>query len=127
MKNILVTGGCGYIGSHTICELSKYDYNIIVIDNLCNSSKEIIPIIEKITKKNIILYEFSIDNKVKLKDVFKNHNIEEVIHFAALKSVSESISNPLKYYKNNVTSTITLLEVMEEYNCKKLIFNPLLP
>ncbi len=110
MKNILVTGGLGFIGSHTIIELSKYDYNIIVVDNLSNSN---INMVEKINglifPKEITFFECDIINTVLLDDIFKWYNIYGVIHFAALKSVSESVQYPLMYYNNNIVGTINFI------------------
>ena len=123
MKTILVTGGCGFIGSHTVCELYKANYDVIIVDNFINSNKSVIKSIESIINKKLVVYEFDILDKEKLRKIFNNHNIDGVIHFAALKSVPESIKEPLKYYKNNITATLILLEVMREYNCKKLIFS----
>ena len=123
MKTILVTGGCGFIGSHTVCELYKENYNVIIVDNFINSYKSVIRSIESIIKEDLIVYDIDILDKEKLREIFNKHDIDGVIHFAALKSVSESISKPLQYYKNNITGTITLLEVMQEYNCNQLIFS----
>ena len=93
MQTILVTGGCGYIGSHTVCELVKNNYDIIIIDNFINCSKNIIYKMEELTNRKLKLYKFDIGDKEKLLNVFHNHKIDAVIHFAALKSVSESISH----------------------------------
>ena len=123
MKTILVTGGCGFIGSHTVCELFKSNYNVIIIDNFINSNHSVISQMETIINTELTVYEFNIQDKDKLKRVFKNHTIYGVIHFAALKSVSESIKNPLEYYNNNITATLTLLEVMEEFHCNQFIFS----
>jgi UDP-glucose 4-epimerase len=123
MKTILVTGGCGFIGSHTVCELVQSNYNVIIIDNFINSDQSVINKMESIINTELTVYEFDIQDKDKLKYVFQNHTIDGVIHFAALKSVSESIKKPLEYYNNNITATLTLLEVMEEFNCKKIIFS----
>jgi UDP-glucose 4-epimerase len=123
MKTILVTGGCGFIGSHTVCELVKSNYKVIIIDNFINSNPSVINQMESIINTELTVYEFDIQDKDKLKYVFQNHSIDSVIHFAALKSVSESISNPLDYYNNNITATLTLLEVMDEFKCHQLIFS----
>lgn len=120
---ILVTGGTGYIGSHTVCELLDNDYEVVIIDNLCNSNKDVVEKIEQITNKKISFYEIDLRNKEDLRKVFKEHKIDGVIHFAGLKAVGESVKLPLKYYNNNLLSTITLLEVMEENNCKNIVFS----
>jgi UDP-glucose 4-epimerase len=124
-KNILLTGGNGYIGSHTIIQILKNnDYNVIVVDNLINSCKNNIELIKKIIyPKDFIFYEGNILDKDLLENIFEKNDIYAVIHFAALKSVGESIKNPLYYYKNNISGTLQLLEVMEKYNVKNLIFS----
>lgn len=120
---ILVTGGAGYIGSHTIIELHKANHEVIVVDNLSNSSKESIKRVEEITGKPVKFYEYNILDKDKLQQIFKENEIDTVIHFAAFKAVGESVSNPLKYYHNNIAGTVTLLEVMSEYNVKNIVFS----
>jgi len=120
---ILVTGGAGYIGSHTIIELQKADHNVIVVDNLSNSSRESLNRVEKISGKSVKFYEYNILEKGKLQEIFKTNSIDMVIHFAAFKAVGESVSNPLKYYHNNIAGTVTLLEVMSEYNVKNIVFS----
>ena len=120
---ILITGGAGYIGSHTLIELDNAGYDFVVYDNLSNSSKESIKRVEKIINKNISFEEGDIRNKETLKSVFTRYNIDSVIHFAGLKAVGESVAKPLEYYDNNVVGTITLLEVMKEFNCKKIVFS----
>lgn len=124
-KNILLTGGNGFIGSHTIVEILKNNnYNIIIVDNLVNSNTNNLDSIKKIIyPKNYIFYKGDISDKSLLENIFETHNIYAVIHFAALKSVNESIQNPLLYYKNNISGTLTLLDVMEKYNVKNLIFS----
>jgi len=121
--NILVTGGAGYIGSHTLIELAEANYDFIVYDNLSNSSEESIKRVSKIINKNITFIKGDIRDKNRLKEVFENYKIEAVIHFAGLKAVGESVQKPLKYYDNNVCGTLKLLEVMKEYNCKKIVFS----
>jgi UDP-glucose 4-epimerase len=121
--NILVTGGAGYIGSHTIIELIAAGHTAIVVDNLSNSSREAIRRVEKITSATIPLFVFDLQNKEKLETVFKEHVIDVVIHFAGLKAVGESTSQPLRYYDTNIGSTITLLEVMDTYNVRRLVFS----
>ena len=120
---ILITGGAGYIGSHTLIELANSNYDFIVYDNLCNSSKESIKRVEKIIDKSIIFEQGDIRDSKRLQEVFKKYDIDSVIHFAGLKAVGESVQNPLEYYDNNVNGTIVLLEVMKEYNCKKIVFS----
>lgn len=120
---ILITGGAGYIGSHTLILLSEAGYDFVVYDNLSNSSKESIKRVEQIINKNISFEEGDIRDKSALEKVFTKYNIDSVIHFAGLKSVGESVSNPLGYYDNNVIGTLRLLEVMKEFNCKKIVFS----
>ncbi len=120
---ILVTGGAGYIGSHTIIELHKANHDVIVVDNLSNSSKESLKRVEKISGKAVKFYEYNILNKGKLQEIFKTNKIDIVIHFAAFKAVGESVTQPLKYYHNNIAGTVTLLEVMSEFNVKNIVFS----
>ncbi len=121
--SILVTGGVGYIGSHTVVELLNRDEDIIIVDNLVNSKPEAINRIKKITGKDFKFYEVDILDEKKLENVFKENNIESVIHFAGLKAVGESVEKPLEYYQNNVAGTLTLLKIMIKYNCKKIVFS----
>jgi len=120
---ILVTGGAGYIGSHTLIELSNAGYDFIVYDNLCNSSKESLKRVEKIINKDIILELGDIRDSKRLKEIFFKYEIDSVIHFAGLKAVGESVVNPIEYYDNNVLGTVKLLEVMKEFKCKKIVFS----
>ena len=120
---ILVTGGCGFIGSHTCCELLDNDYEVVVIDNLSNSKEDVIDKIKEITNKNLKFYKGDLCDKELVDKIFKIENIDAVIHFAGLKAVGESVKKPLLYYRNNIDSTLTLLEVMNKYNCKKLVFS----
>ena len=120
---ILVTGGCGFIGSHTCCELLDNNYEVVVIDNLSNSKEDVIDKIKKITNKDLKFYKGDLCDKELVDNIFKNENIDAVIHFAGLKAVGESVKKPLLYYRNNIDSTLTLLEVMNKYNCKKLVFS----
>ena len=120
---ILVTGGTGYIGSHTCVELLKNGYEVIIIDNLCNSKKEVVDNIEKITNKQVQFVEGDVRDKDLLRTIFKNNKIAAVIHFAGLKAVGESVEKPLLYYQNNLDSTLNLCEIMNEFNIKKLIFS----
>lgn len=121
--NILVTGGLGYIGSHTCCELLDKGYNVVIIDNLSNSKKEVANYIKKITNKDIKFYEGDVCDKVLLEHIFSTNKIDAVIHFAGYKAVGESVKSPLKYYRNNIDSTLSLCEVMDKYNCKNLVFS----
>jgi len=120
---ILVTGGAGYIASHTNLELLNAGYDVVAVDNLSNSSSESIRRVEKLTGKNITFYENDILDKEALINIFEKEKIDAVIHFAGLKAVGESCKIPLKYYKNNVAGTVNLLEVMEMYNVKNLVFS----
>ncbi len=120
---ILVTGGAGYIGSHTLIELSNAGYDFIVYDNLSNSSKKSLKRVEKIINKDIILELGDIRDLKRLKEVFFKYDIDSVIHFAGLKAVGESVVNPIEYYDNNVLGTVKLLEVMKEFKCKKIVFS----
>lgn len=120
---ILVTGGAGYIASHTNLELLNAGYEVAVIDNLSNSCMESVKRVEKLTGKKISFYEADILDKDALKTIFTNEKIDAVIHFAGLKAVGESCLIPMKYYKNNLSGTINLLEVMEEFRVKKLVFS----
>ena len=120
---ILVTGGTGYIGSHTCVELLDAGYEIVVIDNLSNSKIEVVDKIKEITGKNFKFYEGDCCDKNILTKIFEENEISAVIHFAGFKAVGESVKLPLKYYRNNLDSTITLLEVMNEYGVKKIAFS----
>lgn len=121
--SILITGGAGYIGSHTAILLIEAGYDIVIFDNFCNASQESIKRVEQIVGKNIPLIEGDIRSKDALNTVFENHNIDAVIHFAGLKAVGESVEQPLKYYDNNVYGTLVLCEVMRKYGCKSIIFS----
>jgi len=120
---ILVTGGAGFIGSHTCIELLDAGYELVIVDNFSNSKKEVLDRIRKITGKDFFFYEVDLLNKEHLECVFENHSIEAVIHFAGLKAVGESVAKPLKYFKTNLQSTIYLCELMQKYNVKKLVFS----
>lgn len=121
--NILVTGGAGYIGSHTIIELIKNGHEVIVADNLSNSSRESIKRVEKITNSIVPFYEIDVRNNAALEEIFGKNTIDAVIHFAGLKSVGESVSKPIEYYENNIDSTLVLLKTMQKFSVKKLIFS----
>jgi UDP-glucose 4-epimerase len=120
---ILVTGGAGYIGTHTVVELLNAGQEVIIVDNLSNSSVEALARVHTITGKDVTFYQGDILNKALLQKVFADHSIESVIHFAGLKAVGESVKKPLKYYENNVTGTIILCQVMAENNVKNLVFS----
>jgi len=120
---ILVTGGAGYIGSHTCVELLNAGYEIIVVDNLVNSSEKSLERVREITGKKLTFYEADLLDKEALEHIFKKENIDSVIHFAGLKAVGESVSIPLKYYHNNITGTITLCEVMQKYSVKDIVYS----
>ena len=120
---ILVTGGTGYIGSHTVLQLLDADYNVIILDNLSNSKLESLRRLEKLSGQEIKFYQVDLLDYDKLEEVFVNESIDAVIHFAGLKAVGESVEIPLHYYKNNVTGTINLCEIMQKYNVKKLVFS----
>ena len=123
METILVTGGAGYIGSHTVLDLITKGYNVIIADDFSNSSKKVINILEKLAEKKIIYYEVDIRNKAELKKIFKENRIDAVINFAGFKAVGESVEKPLMYYDNNLIGMIVLLEVMEEFSVKRLVFS----
>ena len=123
MKNILVTGGFGFIGSHTCIELINNNYQIVVADNFVNSSKNVIPKIEKLIERNIKYYDIDLTNKDQLERCFQENKIDVVIHFAGLKAVGESVRKPILYYNNNLISTLNLLEVMQKYKCFNLVFS----
>jgi UDP-glucose 4-epimerase len=120
---ILVTGGVGYIGSHTCIELLKADYEVVVVDNLCNSSLEALKRVEKLADRSIPFYKVDIRDKAALIRVFKKNSIDGVIHFAGLKAVSESVEKPIEYYDTNVGGTFILAEVMRDFNCKTFVFS----
>ncbi len=120
---ILVTGGAGYIGSHTCVELLNEGYEVVVVDNLCNSSEEALKRVEKITGKKVTFYEIDLLDKEGLTQVFEKEKIDSVIHFAGLKAVGESVRKPLEYYHNNITGTLILCDVMRQYGCKNIVFS----
>ena len=120
---ILVTGGAGYIGSHTCVELLNADYDIVIVDNLSNSKPEALKRVKEITGKDYKFYEVDILDKEELEKVFSENDIKAVIHFAGLKAVGESVEIPLKYYHNNITGTLVLCEVMKKYDVKKMVFS----
>ena len=123
MKRILITGGAGFIGSHIAVELLEKDFDVIVYDNLSNSSIESLKRVEKITRKNLKFFKADVLDKEKMKDVLKREEIDLVIHCAALKAVGESVKKPLEYYHNNLTGTLSLLDAMKESNVKNIVFS----
>lgn len=120
---ILVTGGAGYIGSHTCVELLNAGYEVVVVDNLSNSCMEAVKRVEEITGKKITFYEEDILNRAALTRIFEKESIDSVVHFAGLKAVGESVRKPLEYYHNNITGTLTLCEVMREHGVKDIVFS----
>ena len=122
-KTILVTGGAGYIGTHTCVELIQNGYQVVVIDNYINSSSLAMSAVEEITKKSIHIYNTDIRDSVALKKIFKEHSIDAIIHFAGLKAIGKSVADPLQYYSNNISGTIALLEVAKNFGCKNFIFS----
>ena len=120
---ILVTGGAGYIGSHTCVELLNEGYEVVVVDNLCNSSEKSLERVEQITGKKVTFYKADLLDKAALSKVFDKESIDSVIHFAGLKAVGESVSKPLEYYHNNITGTLVLCDVMREHGCKNIVFS----
>ena len=120
---ILLTGGAGYIGSHTAVELLNSDYEIAIVDNLSNSKIEVIDKIKKITGKDFNFYNGDIRDEELLSKIFEKERIDAVIHFAGLKAVGESVEKPIEYYQNNIIGTLTLLELMQYYNCKNIVFS----
>lgn len=120
---ILVTGGMGYIGSHTCVELLERGMDVIIVDNLCNSKTEAMKRVEAITGKAPVFYELDVRDEARLSAVFDRHSIDAVIHFAGLKAVGESVEKPMLYYDNNLNSTITLCRVMSGHGCKRIIFS----
>ncbi len=120
---ILVTGGTGYIGSHTAIELLKNGEEIVVVDNLSNSKIEMVDKIKKLSGKDFKFYEVDLLDREKLEKVFQENDIKEVIHFAGLKAVGESCEKPIEYYHNNITGTLILVDLMRKYNCKKIVFS----
>ena len=120
---VLVTGGAGYIGSHTAVELIRAGYEAVIVDDLSNAREDVVDRMETITGTRPVFYQLDCKNKEALRSVFSAHAIDAVIHFAGLKAVGESVKKPLEYYRNNLDSTFSLLEVMEEYGCQKFIFS----
>ena len=121
--SVLVTGGAGYIGSHTVVELLNENKEVIVVDNFSNSKPEMLDKIKKITNKDFKFYELDYSNKEKMDKVFAENKIDSVIHFAGYKAVGESVEKPIEYYTNNVLGTLNLLDVMRKHNVKTIIFS----
>ena len=119
MKKVLVTGGTGYIGSHTVVELLNSGKEVVIVDNLSNSKPDVVDRIKRITGKDVKFYNIDYLDKEKLEKVFEENEIESVINFAGFKAVGESVKEPLKYYHNNLSGAIVLLETMQKYNVKK--------
>ncbi|MBQ6540119.1 MAG: NAD-dependent epimerase/dehydratase family protein, partial [Oscillospiraceae bacterium] len=120
---ILLTGGNGYIGLHTAVELVNAGYDVVIADNYYNSKPEAVKLAEQITGKAIPLYPIDVSDKAALRIVFEENDIDAVIHFAGYKAVGESVAKPLMYYRNNLDATLTLLEVMEEFGVKQIVFS----
>lgn len=120
---ILVTGGAGYIGSHTCVELLNRGHEVVVVDNLCNSSEESLNRVETITGKKPVFYQVDLLDRGSLEDVFAKETVDAVIHFAGLKAVGESVAKPLEYYHNNITGTLILCDVMRNHGVKRIIFS----
>ena len=120
---ILVTGGAGFIGSHTVVELQNAGYDVVVLDNLSNASEKSLQRVEKITGKPVTFYKADIRDREALEDIFAKEQIDSCIHFAGLKAVGESVQKPWEYYSNNISGTLTLVDVMRRHNCKNIIFS----
>ena len=120
---ILVTGGAGYIGSHTVVELQNAGYDVVVMDNLANASEKVIGRVEAITGKKVPFYKADIRDREALESIFSKEKIDAVIHFAGLKAVGESVQKPWEYYENNISGTLTLVDVMRKHNVKNIIFS----
>ena len=120
---VLISGGMGYIGSHTAVELLNGGYEVVIADNLCNSKEIVKERIEKITGKTTKFYNVDLTQEEETEKIFKENNIDSVIHFAALKAVGESVEKPLEYYYNNLTSALVMLKVMKKYNCKNFVLS----
>ncbi|WNF36653.1 UDP-glucose 4-epimerase GalE [Bacillaceae bacterium IKA-2] len=121
--NILVTGGAGYIGSHTCVALLEAGHTVIVADNLCNSKAETLEIVKQLTNQKITFYKIDVTNETTVDNVFSNHQIDGVIHFAGLKAVGESVEKPLEYYYNNIVSTMVLIKACQKYCVKRFVFS----
>ena len=120
---VLVTGGAGYIGSHTVVELLNAGHEVLIVDDLSNAKAEVVDRVETITGKRPVFYQADCADKTAMEQVFAANRVDAVIHFAAFKAVGESVKKPLSYYRNNLDSAMTMLEVMEKYGCRKLVFS----
>lgn len=120
---VLVTGGAGFIGSHTCVELLESGYEVVVVDNLCNSCEESLERVQEITGKTLTFYKADLLDREAMREIFKKEKIDSVIHFAGLKAVGESVQKPLEYYYNNVTGTLILCDVMRSFGVKKIVFS----
>ena len=123
METVLLTGGMGYIGSHTAVELLREGYDVIIADDLSNSSADVLDRIEKITGIRPVFYQVDAADKKAMEPVFRDHPISAVIHFAGFKAVGESVARPLMYYRNNIDSALTVLELMKKYDVQRFIFS----
>lgn len=121
--SILVTGGVGFIGSHTVVELQNAGYDVVVLDNLCNANPKVLDRIEAITGRKVPFYKADIRDREALNEIFEKESIDSVIHFAGLKAVGESVQKPLEYYDNNISGTLVLVDVMRQHGCKNIIFS----
>ena len=121
--SILVTGGAGFIGSHTVVELQNAGYDVVVLDNLSNSSEKSLERVSLITGKPVTFYKADILDREALEEIFAKEDITACIHFAGLKAVGESVAKPWEYYENNIAGTLTLVDVMRKHNCKNIIFS----
>ncbi|WP_249029567.1 UDP-glucose 4-epimerase GalE [Tannockella kyphosi] len=120
---VLVTGGIGYIGSHTCVELLNQGHEVVIVDNLYNAKIEVLSYIKKITNKEVTFYEVDVCDYDAMKEIFAKESIDSIIHFAGYKAVGESVSKPVEYYTNNIYSTLILTRLMKEYDCKKFVFS----
>ncbi len=120
---ILVTGGAGYIGSHTCVELLNEGYEVVVVDNLYNASEKALDRVKEITGKDLVFYQADIRDKAALDEIFDREKVDAVIHFAGLKAVGESVAKPLEYYENNIAGTLNLCDVMRNHGVKNIIFS----
>ncbi len=121
--SILITGGCGYIGSHTCLELLSSGHDIVVLDNYYNSNHEVLARVKELSGKDLPFYECDIRDAEGLRRIFQKHDIDVVVHFAGLKTVGESVQKPLEYFDNNVNGTLVLCSVMKEFGCKRMVFS----
>jgi UDP-glucose 4-epimerase len=123
MMQIMVTGGAGYIGSHTAVELLQAGYDVVMVDNFSNSKPDVPDRVKAISGRDFIFYEADVTDRERMDQIFQENQIEAVIHFAGYKAVGESVREPLKYYQNNILSTVVLCEVMANYGCRKIVFS----